>query len=93
MEYTVKLTDVQDRALRHAAVDPQLWIQNAVDARAALAVEELVSLEIQRMVNDPKVTSIPASQDEIVLNATTPDAAAREKAVVAAMNAELADGA
>jgi SRSO17 transposase len=77
MEYTITLTDSENKALAHVAVDPQEWIDNAVKERCRLAIEEIFQREIQRMVADPTITEIPADRDAVVLAADILSAAER----------------
>ena len=69
MTYTVTLTQVQQKAMEHIAVDVQEWITNSVNVRANIAINEIAKKEIERMTNDPNITSIPADKNQIVLNA------------------------
>jgi fructose-1,6-bisphosphatase len=67
--FTVTLTDAELKALAHVAYDPQEWIDNAIKARCKIAMEEIFKSEVQRMVNDPETTSIPADREAVVLAA------------------------
>jgi hypothetical protein len=67
--FTVTLTDAELKALTHVAYDPQEWIDNAIKARCKIAMEEIFKSEVQRMVNDPETTSIPADREAVVLAA------------------------
>jgi hypothetical protein len=69
MEYTVTLTEAQDKALAYVAFDPQEWIQNAASERARIAMEEIFQSEVARMLADPSVTEIPADREAVVLAA------------------------
>lgn len=82
MEYKVILTEAQAKALSYVAVDPQLWIQNAAEARCENAMEEIFQIEVQRMLADPNITEIPADREAVVLAADIKSAAER--------NAEIA---
>tara|TARA_R100000329_G_C7426768_1_gene150044 strand:+ start:210 stop:467 length:258 start_codon:yes stop_codon:yes gene_type:complete len=44
MDYTVTLTDTQVKGLEYAAKDPKEWITNAAQARASIAVSEIIKL-------------------------------------------------
>jgi hypothetical protein len=77
MEYTVTLTEAEQKALAYVAADPNAWIQNAVKERCRLAIEEIFQMEIQRMVADPTITEIPADRDAVVLVADILSAAER----------------
>lgn len=43
VDYTVTLTDTEDKALQYAAVSVQDWIDNAAKNRARIAQEEIVA--------------------------------------------------
>jgi hypothetical protein len=65
---------VQYKAFQYAAYSPEEWIQNAATSRALSAIEEVAKNEVERMIKDPTVTSIPADKDTIVMNCTQPTA-------------------
>lgn len=65
--YTITLSDAQHKALTCVAKDPLEWIQNAAEARAQLVIQEIVTREVNRLL-DAGLT-IPSSKDEIVMNA------------------------
>jgi len=77
MNYTITLTDAENKALAYVAVDPQDWIDNAVKERCRLAIEEIFQLEVQRMLADPNITEIPADREAVVLAANIQLAAER----------------
>jgi hypothetical protein len=74
VDITVTLTPVQYKAFQYVAYSPEEWIQNAATSRALSAIDEVVKNEVQRMMNDPNVTIIPADKDTIVLNCIQPTA-------------------
>ena len=76
--YTVTLTDAEDKALRHVALDPQDWIDNAVHNRCRQAVDKIYTEEVERMTNDSSVESIPANKEQVVLAAEIQSAAERQ---------------
>lgn len=76
--YTVTLTDAEDKALRHVALDPQDWIDNAVHNRCRQAVDQIYQEEVERMTTDPDITSIPANKEQVVLDANIMSAADRQ---------------
>jgi len=41
--YTVNLTDTQDKCLKYAAVSAQTWIDNLVKNRARVAKQEIIA--------------------------------------------------
>jgi hypothetical protein len=78
MEYTITLTDAENKALAYVAYDPQEWIQNAASERARLAMEEIFQLEVARMLADPTITEIPADREAVVLAANVQSAKERQ---------------
>lgn len=73
--YTITLTDAEDKALRHVALDPQEWIDNAVHNRCRQAIDAIYTAEVERMTNDPDIASIPADKTQVVLDADIMSAA------------------
>lgn len=67
MKIIISLTDVEVKALENVMSDPVAWTENAIKERARIAMEEIVALETQRMINDPTITSIPATIEEIIM--------------------------
>ena len=76
--YTIKLTDVEQKAMEYISTDVDFWIQNAVHERARLAIEELVSDHINKRMAAGK--SISGTKEEIVLASELPNAQARNEA-------------
>ena len=74
------LSNVQMKALTYSYVDIPSWIQGMVEARAVIAQNDLVKSEMERMMNDPTVTSIPASRDDIVMSCSQPTLKQTEEA-------------
>ena len=83
--FTVTLTDAELKALAFVAADPQEWIDNAVHNRCRIAIDEIYQMEIERMTNDPDITSIPADKETVVLAAEIQSAAERNAAAAEAM--------
>ena len=74
--YTITLTEAEDKALSTVAFDQNEWIQNAVHARCAHAIDEIVNAEIQRKLAAGE--SITGSKEEIVMASNIETAAQRE---------------
>ena len=74
--YTITLSAAEDKALHVVAMSAQDWIQNAVKERCRLAIEEIVTAEVQRKLAIGE--SITGSKDDIVLAAPTESAAERQ---------------
>ena len=68
-EYTVTITEAENKAMEHIAYSVQEWIDNVVKNRARIAKEEIYNNEIKRMNADSSIVSIPADQDQVVLDA------------------------
>lgn len=83
-QYTITLTDAEDKALSVVAFDQNEWIQNAVHERCRIAIEEIVQVEVQRLLAEGK--PITGSKEDIVLQADIETAAERQ----ARLEAELA---
>lgn len=77
VDYTITLTEAEEKALAYVAVDPAEWIENLVKVRASAAIQEIYDMEIARMLADPNVESIPADKETVVLNANVQSAAER----------------
>jgi hypothetical protein len=87
-EYTITLTDAEDKALRVVALDPQEWIDNAVHQRCSSSMDEIYNNEVARMTADPDITTIPADKNQVILNAVVQTAAERQAALIAQLEAE-----
>lgn len=81
MEIKIILTETEAKALAYVAYDPQEWAENAVKERARIAIEEIFQMEIQRMLDDPNTTEIPADRESVVLTADIKSAAQRQAEV------------
>ena len=46
-DYTVKLTDTEDKAMTYACLSTQDWADNALKNRARVAIDKIVSLNMQ----------------------------------------------
>jgi hypothetical protein len=85
MNYTITLTEAENKALAYIAVDPQDWIGNAVKERCRLAIDEIFQSEVQRMLADPTITEIPADRDAVVLAANIQSAAEKQAEIEASI--------
>ena len=77
--FTVTITDAELKALAYSVLDPQDWIDNAVHERCRVAMEEIFTAEVARMVADPTTTTIPADREQVVLDADIQSAAERQQ--------------
>lgn len=74
-QYTITLSDAEDKALSIVALDQNDWIQHVVHDRCRIAIEEIVQSEVQRLLSEGK--PITGSKEEIVIAAEIETAAAR----------------
>ena len=63
-DITITLTDTQYSALSYVSNSPEEWVENAVTARANVAIDEIVQLTVKYCLNSG--ISIPNTTDEIV---------------------------
>lgn len=89
--YTVTLTEAENKALSYAALSQDDWIQNAVHERCRVAIDEIVQLAVTNFlaVGEP----IPATREAIVERAfelgLVKTAAQRQAEAEAALQAQL----
>jgi len=81
VQYTITLSDAENKALGYIAASQEDWINNAVHERCRLAIEDIVAAEIQRKLAAGE--TISGTKDDIVMAA--PIKSAAEK------NAEIAN--
>jgi hypothetical protein len=62
--YTIILTEAEDKALSYAALSQDNWIQNAVHERCRIAIEDIVTITVQKCLETDTV--IPGSKDAMV---------------------------
>lgn len=90
-QYTITISDAEDKALGVVSLSKNDWIQNAVKERCRVAIEEIVAAEVQRKLaaGEP----ITGTKDDIVLAAPIKSAAERQaeaEAEAARLAAEMA---
>ena len=82
VQYTITLSDAEDKALAYVAASQQDWIDNAVHGRCRIAIEEIVNAEVQRKLAANE--TISGSKEDIVLAAPIKSAAERNAEAAAA---------
>ena len=45
-DYTVKLTDTEDKAMSYCALSTQEWVENSLKHRASVAKEEIIAINL-----------------------------------------------
>lgn len=76
-QYTITLSDAEDKALSVVALSQQDWIDNAVHNRCRIAIEEIVAAEVERITSEGGTLS--GTKEDIVLAAPIETAAERNK--------------
>lgn len=76
VNYTITLSDAQDKALSVVAASQQEWIENVVFERCRIAINEIVNAEVQRKLNAGE--TISGSKEDIVLAADVETASERQ---------------
>ena len=69
MDYTITLTDTEDKALSYASASQQDWINNVVHNRCRIAIDEIVDIYTKRALDEG--VQIPATRELIVADAFT----------------------
>jgi hypothetical protein len=85
IKYTVTLSDAEHKALGFVTVSQQDWIENVVRARCISAIDDIVNIEVQRLLAEGK--PITGSKEDIVLAAEIESAAKRQEKIEAEMAA------
>ena len=62
--YTITLTEAENSALGYVALSQQDWIDNAVHERCRVAIEEIVTITVEKCLETN--TPIPGSKDAMV---------------------------
>jgi hypothetical protein len=94
MQFTITLSDAENKALGVVALNQNDWIQNAVHERCRIAIDEIVAAEVQRKLTAGE--PITGTKDDIVMAAQIESAAERQarfEAEAAARAAEQTQGA
>lgn len=72
-QYTIYLSDAEDKALGIIALSQEQWINNFVHERCRLAIDEIVAQEVERALSVGE--QLATSKDEIVMQAKIDSAA------------------
>ena len=58
MDYTITLTEAENKAMEYVAVDVDEWITNAATNRARIAIDEICDLYVKhKLDNDQPITA------------------------------------
>jgi len=61
-----EITDNEQKTLEHYCMDPQEWIENAVDHLIQNAKDEIFEKELNRILEDPDTVELMNDKDYIV---------------------------
>ena len=64
MNYTITLTETENKALGYIALSQQDWMDNAIHERCRIAIDDIVQLTVQKCLENN--IQIPSSKDEMV---------------------------
>lgn len=67
VQYIIRLTEAQDKALRYDVASAQDWIENVVQEKCRVMIEEIVAQEVNRITSNGG--SISGTKEDIVLAA------------------------
>jgi len=77
IQYTITLSDAENKALGYIAVSQQDWIDNVVHERCRIAIEEILAQEVQRKLAIGE--SISGSKEDIIMAAPIKSAAEKNE--------------
>lgn len=66
MEYIVGLSTAQNLAMSYASADVQEWINNAVYARASIAIDEICKKYMDYKLNNNLPITVTSKEDMVV---------------------------
>ncbi len=75
-QYTIILSDAQDKALSTVAINQEEWITNFVYERCRIAIDEIVNTEVQRKLEAGE--PIVGTKEDIVMSANVETALEKE---------------
>ena len=78
--YTITLTNAQQKALEYVSYDPQEWIENAVYNRCRIAIDEIVAIEVERITSQGGELS--GTKEDIVLAAPIKSVRERQQELI-----------
>ena len=89
MEYTITLTEAQQKALEYVAYDPQEWIENAIHNRCRIAIDEIVAEEVERITSQGG--EISGTKEDIVLASPIKTAKERQEELDTKLSSNLTE--
>jgi hypothetical protein len=68
MEIKITLSDYQVKSLSYEMANIEEYLQNWINLRADNAAQKLIEAETNRLLNDPNVSTMPATKEELVMS-------------------------
>lgn len=66
MDYTVTLTEAENKAMQYIAADPQEWIDNAATNRARIAIDEICDLYVKHKLDNNEAITATNKPDMVL---------------------------
>jgi hypothetical protein len=66
MDYTVTLTEAENKAMEYASADVQDWIDNAAHNRARIAIDEICDLYVKHKLDNNEAITATNKPDMVL---------------------------
>jgi len=66
MDYTITLTEAEQKAMEYAAADPRDWIDNAAHNRARIAIDEICDLYVKHKLDNNQPITATNKPDMVI---------------------------
>lgn len=62
---TIEITELEKKIMENDVLSAQEWVRKAAEGKINQCRKRIVASHTQALLNDPEVTTIPATSDEI----------------------------
>ena len=66
MDYTITLTEAEQKAMEYAAADVDFWITNAATNRARIAIDEICDLYVKHKLDNNEAITVTNKPDMVL---------------------------
>ena len=66
MDHTVSVSAINEKVLKHRAVDIDKWLQDVVDGQIAAVRRDIIDYKTNLLRADASVATMPANEDAIL---------------------------
>ena len=66
MDYTITLTEAENKAMEYVAVDVDEWITNAATNRARIAIDEICDLYVKHKLDNNEAITVTNKPDMVL---------------------------